>query len=95
MVVYLANDFGTYYTVDTVLNQSEYRIQIPVGTYFVVSYVIDGGLSAGYSQSVPCGLSVDCADHSLIPVTVTAGQTVDNIDIFDWYAPAGSFPSMP
>ncbi len=95
VVVYLANDFTTYYAVDTALNQSEYTIQVPQGTYFVVSYLIDGVLSAGYSQAVPCGLSVDCADHSLIPVVVTAGQTVDNIDVFDWYAPEGTFPPKP
>jgi len=81
--------------VTTAQGQSEYELSVPAGDYYVVAYTLDGGLSAGYSKAVPCGLSVDCTDHSLIPVHVNAGETVNDIDPQDWYAPAGTFPEMP
>jgi hypothetical protein len=81
--------------VTTSEGQNEYELNVPAGDYYVVAYTLDGGLSAGYSQAVPCGLSVDCTDHSLIPVHVNAGETVNDIDPQDWYADAGTFPPMP
>ena len=81
--------------VTTSEGQNEYELSVPAGDYYVVAYTLDGGLSAGYSQAVPCGLSADCKDHSLIPVHVNAGETVNDIDPQDWYADAGTFPPMP
>jgi hypothetical protein len=86
--------------MDTAANQSTYTFDLPVGTYHVVAYSIGGdgfptGLSGGYTQAVPCGLSVACTDHSLIDVTVTARTTSSGVDPGDWYAPDGSFPPMP
>ncbi|HEY5118571.1 MAG TPA: hypothetical protein VII90_03880, partial [Anaerolineales bacterium] len=81
--------------VSTVQGQSTYQLTVPEGDYFVVAYTLDGGLAAGYSQAVPCGLSVDCTDHSLIAVHVDSGAVVENIDPQDWYAPDGTFPPMP
>lgn len=95
VIFYIANDFSQYYSVDTALNQSTYTIQVPEGMYVVVAYVIDGGLSAGYTAAVACGLSVDCTDHSLVPILVTAGETLEKIDPADWYAPGDSFPPLP
>jgi hypothetical protein len=90
---------SNFYFVTTEMNQSEYTLQAPAGTYYVVSYVLESGgtpgLAGGYSKAVPCGLQVGCDDHSLIPVTVAAGQTVTGIDPGDWYAPEGTFPAMP
>jgi hypothetical protein len=101
---------GKAYFVDTAKNQNTYSLDVPVGTYYVVSYphegtpgttgvadsyTLSGGSSAGgYTQMVPCGLSADCTDHSLIPVTVEAGQTA-SANPGDWYAPEGTFPPMP
>ena len=83
-------------SVDTVVGQGTYDLLVPARTYYVVAYSLDGsGLSAGYSQAVPCGLLVDCTDHSLIPVMVEDGSVVTDINPNDWYAPAGSFPPMP
>ncbi len=85
-----------YYYVQTAENQGTYQIaDLPAGTYHVVAYLIEGDLSAGYTQAVPCGLSVDCPDHSLIDVQVVPGQDSSNVDPADWYAPPGSFPPDP
>ncbi len=85
-----------WYLIDTELNQMTYEMKgLPVGTYVIVAYTNDRRFSAGYSQAVPCGLRADCVDHSLIPVTVTAGATITNIDPGDWYAGEGAFPPCP
>ena len=40
--------------------------------------------------AVPSPPRGPCAyDHSLVPVIVTAGQTVTYIDIVDWFGPHG------
>lgn len=82
-------------TLDTQENDSFYTMTLPVGTYYVVAYTMDGALAAGYSQAVLCGLTVACTDHSLVAVQVLANMSVPNIDPGDWYAPPGAFPPMP
>jgi hypothetical protein len=66
------------------------------GTYHLIAYT-DGSDAAGgaYTEYVRCGLKASCSDHALIGVTVGAGQTVRDIDVSDWYAPAGTFPPRP
>lgn len=87
---------GYYYYVITVQNQAGYQIAgLPPGTYHVVAYTLDNTGSAGYSQAVICGLSVNCNDHSLIDVIVKSDQETKNVDPGDWYAPDGSFPPSP
>jgi hypothetical protein len=81
--------------VFTVDGQSEYELVVPVGDYYIVAYLPDGSLSAGYSQAVPCGLLASCNDHSLILVHVEAGAVVEDINPQDWYANPGDFPAMP
>ena len=81
--------------VTTADGQGEYELSVPAGDYYVVAYLPDGSLSAGYSQAVPCGLLASCADHSLIVVHVEAGDVVEDIDPQDWYAEEGAFPPMP
>jgi hypothetical protein len=81
--------------VTTADGQGEYELSVAPGDYYVVAYLPDGSLSAGYSQAVPCGLLDACTDHSLIAVHVEAGAVVENINPQDWYANAGDFPAMP
>jgi hypothetical protein len=91
-------DSRVNFHVDTVQNQMTYSITgIAPGTYVVVAYRQgdSSGLAGGYSKAVPCGLSASCTDHSLIPVDVTAGGTVQNINPNDWYADPGTFPTKP
>jgi hypothetical protein len=90
-----------YYYVVTNAGASSYQIDnLPPGNYHVVSYTLGGGgfpsgLAGGYSQAVPCGLSVDCTDHNLIVVQVLGGQVSPGVDPQDWYAPEGTFPAYP
>lgn len=90
-------NFSTHYSLFTKQNETSFTMEdIAPGTYVVVAYTADSpGLSGGYTQAVPCGLSVDCTDHSLIPVEVMAGKTIKNVDVKDWYAPEGIFPAKP
>ena len=95
---------GSISYTDTSMNQGTYSIDLPAGTYHVVAYPYSAGAhtagspklsdAGGYTQMVPCGLTADCTDHSLIPITVTAGQTI-MVNPGDWYAPEGTFPPYP
>lgn len=97
LMVVARNTFtNSYQYVITVENQNTYQINnLGPGNYTVVAYVLDSSLAGGYSQAVPCGLSANCTDHSLIPVTVYAGQVSSGVNPQDWYAPPGSFPAKP
>lgn len=71
----------------------DYSVDVPPGTYIAYAwrppeYLIGGA----YTQAVPCGLSVNCTDHSLIQFQVQAGQTTSNIDICDYYGEPGFIP---
>lgn len=87
-----------YFSVDTAQNASSFTITgIEPGTYGVVAYPqgANNQLTGGYTKAVPCGLSVNCTDHSLIPVAVESGKTATGVEVKDWYAPAGTFPAKP
>jgi hypothetical protein len=88
---------GMTYAKDEITDAGDgkYSMSVPAGTYYIVAYTLDGGLSAGYTQAVTCGLTVNCTDHSLIPVIISPGSMVLDISPLDWYAPAGTFPPMP
>lgn len=74
-------------------NETRYRLEgVLPGTYVVYAWLDDSKLGGSYSRAVPCGLSVDCTDHSLIPVTVKVGQDVTGIDVCDWYGPPPPAP---
>lgn len=95
VVAFVVGGFNYRY-VDTMENDRSYQITgLAPGKYHVVAYTLDGTLSGGYTQAVPCGLSFECADHSLIEVTVISGQVTADINPADWYAPEGTFPPMP
>ena len=68
-----------------------YKIEAPAGKYLVFAYLPSGSdgypadYRAYYNEFVTCGLSVDCASHKPIVVTVKAGKTTSDIDPQDWY----------
>ncbi len=86
-----------FYSVTTAANQFTYTIpNVGPGTYHVIAYTQgSSALSGGYTKAVPCGLAYTCTDHTLIDVTVHAGENVTGIDPGDWYAPSGTFPPHP
>ncbi|MFN2148919.1 MAG: hypothetical protein ACK2T2_11040 [Anaerolineales bacterium] len=73
-----------------------YSAQLPPGSYFAYAWV-NGNTTLGgsYSQAVPCGLSVNCTDHSLISFSVDPGGQTTEIDICDWYGAPGDVPLPP
>jgi len=89
-------DGYNYRYVDTMQNQATYQITgLAPGKYHVVAYVMGGERAGGYTQMVPCGLSIDCTDHTLLDVTVQPGQDTPNIDPGDWYGDISNFPPYP
>lgn len=90
---------GTFLTLEVPQDTSDYRWEeIPAGHYQLVAYLRDadpGAIAGGYSKAVPCGLSVDCTDHSLIVFEVRTGEETSGINPGDWYAPPGTFPEDP
>lgn len=94
---FVQSDLSSYYKISTVQNQQEFSFEtLPEGTYVVVAYPkTSGELAGGYTPAVACGLSVDCTDHSLLPVVVIAGEETTGVAVKDWYAPEGTFPAKP
>jgi hypothetical protein len=93
MTLYFQNvDTADVLTLSTRDNQSTYSKSLPPGTYYVYAWLPDFGLGGSYSAAVPCGLTLDCADHSLLPVEVAPGGDTTGIDLLDWYGPPGSIP---
>jgi hypothetical protein len=74
---------------------------IAPGTYWVVAYRNDGGLldPGYYSRAADCmriPQSGGCPDQTLIPVTVSAGQTTSGIDVVVWGPPRDQpSPTLP
>ena len=87
--VYLKNTLtNKIYSYTTKGDEYNYEFKnIPAGKYIAYCYLNEPNatLSAGYTKFVPCGLSVNCKDHSFIEFDVTEKGTMDNIDIGDWY----------
>lgn len=74
-----------WYYVETNPGSAAFNIpDLPPGSYQVVAYEPDGK-AGGHAQT----------DHSLIEVTVKAGEKTMGADITDWNAPFGSFPVDP
>jgi hypothetical protein len=77
-------------------NQQAFTFKkIPEGNYVAFAYTVEATsldlnnkkskASGGFTQFVPCGLSVDCKDHTLISFKVSKGKATDAISICDWY----------
>ena len=50
-------------------------------------------MAGGWTMFVTCGMTAQCLQHDLLPVTVFAGKVTGGIRLEDWYASAGSFPA--
>lgn len=87
-----------FYSVKTAQDQTTFLIKdVAVGEYYLVAYATVGNntIAGGYTKAVPCGLSVSCTDHALIPVPVKANAETRGVEIKDWYVPPDQFPPKP
>jgi hypothetical protein len=100
VLAYLAGS-QNYQYVTSKAGQGTFQIDnLQPGVYHVVAYTVGGGgfpvgLAGGYTKAVPCGLSSNCTDHSLIDIVVSAGKTTTGVNPYDWYAPQGTFFPFP
>ena len=72
-----------------------YEIALAPGTYIAFAYLPGFVLGGSYSAAVPCGLSVECTDHTPLPFTVPAGAVIEGVDLCDWYGQPGDVPLPP
>jgi hypothetical protein len=83
--------------VETIRGTSRFAIpDLPPGGYHVIAFPADEGdvgMAGGWTNFVICGMTAQCLQHDLLPVSVTAGKATTGIRIEDWYASPGSFPA--
>lgn len=87
LVLYFEDaETGNILTLDTELNQDTFEFEIAPGSYTAFAYVkgIDES-PGGYTEYVPCGLTDECLDHTLIEFKVVDDGLTSDIDICDWY----------
>jgi hypothetical protein len=78
-----------YQYVITNAGQGTFKLDgLQPGVYHVIAYTVGGGgfpagLAGGYTKAVPCGLSAGCNDHTLIDVTVIAGNDSAGVNPYD------------
>ncbi len=89
MTAYFQNDVtGAITEMQIGENQTNYTFELEPGEYIAFAYPQEGSISLGgmYSEAVPCGLSVECTDHTPLVFAILPGETTEGIDICDWYA---------
>jgi len=92
MTAYFENiSTGQYLSLPIALNQNTYGIFLPPGKYKAYAWLPDFSLGGSYSKAVPCGLTTNCTDHTLIEFQVNSGTNINGVDICDWY----DIPSVP
>ncbi len=79
------NETGAVNQLQINENQNSYTHELEPGDYVAFAYQ-EQSLGGMYSEAVGCGLSAECTDHTLLVFTVLPGETIDGIDICDWYA---------
>ena len=62
-----------------------YKINVPVGIYYVFAIRKGNDERAYYSKFVKCGLKASCHSHTPIQVVVKSKKIIKNIDPMDWY----------
>lgn len=69
--------------------ESSYSFRdVPDGKYIVFAIPTESDIDmlvGGYTNAVPCGLSVDCTDHGFIELDVKGGISLKDVNIYDWY----------
>ena len=97
MIVYLKNiESNQVMKIQTKKNQQKFKFKnVPNGKYVIYAYTIyetmtdESGIFSkgygGYTQMVPCGLTVECEDHTLIEFEIETNKKIKDIAICDWY----------
>jgi hypothetical protein len=75
--------------------QDHYATILPPGTYLAYAWLPDFSYGGLYSQAVACGLKTTCKDHRPLQFEVKTGETLENIDLCDWYAGPYNVPYPP
>lgn len=98
MNLYLKNkETNKLYSLVIKEDQQTFKFKkIPEGNYIAFAYTIQkistnsdnstSTASGGYTHAVPCGLSVECKDHTLLNFKVNKGKTTQAIRVCDWFA---------
>jgi len=92
IVYFLRTDESERYALQTEEGWTRYANELPIGEYYIFARVLgdESDSGGGYTQAVKCGL--ECEDHTLVKVVIEEGKATFDINIQDWYAPAGTFP---
>ena len=75
--------------------QDSFELKLDSGTYIAYAWLLDFSQGGLYSRAVPCGLSEECKDHTLLPFTVEQTEITQGIDLCDWYAGPFNVPYPP
>lgn len=89
LTAYFENvDSGDIVQLQISENQANYALEIAPGNYLAFVYrEVEGNYLGGmFSAAVVCGLTEECSDHTPQVFTVEPGETVQGIDLCDWYA---------
>jgi hypothetical protein len=97
MNVYIKNnETKKIYSLVIEENQKSFKLnKVPEGNYIAFARTVQKVLTddsnkstitnGGYTHAVPCGLTIDCKDHSLIVFKVEKGKSTKGIKICDWF----------
>jgi Tol biopolymer transport system component len=82
------NETGAVSQLQITENQDSYAMELEPGDYVAYAYLVDQSISLGgmYSAAVACGLTAECTDHTILNFSVSPGESIEGIDICDWYA---------
>jgi hypothetical protein len=91
-IYFLRTDGSQRFALETEEGWDHYANELPAGDYYVFARVTgdESDSGGGYTAAAVCGL--DCEDHTLVQVNIEEGKALRDINILDWYAPAGTFP---
>ncbi len=92
IIYFLRTDESERYALHTNEGWTHFVNELPIGEYYVFARVLgdESDSGGGYTQAVKCGFK--CEEHMLQKVVIEEGKATMDINIQDWYAPAGTFP---
>ena len=93
-IYFLRTDGSQRYALETEQGWTHYANEIPAGRYHVFARVTgdESDSGGGYTEAAVCKLM--CEDHTLVEVVIEEGKATREVNVLDWYAPAGTFPLL-